>query len=169
MKGENMIKEKERERARLVAKTKRGVITKIYGAQVSHSKAKGRSLPTYDKEWFFNWLMSQPEFHRLFHIWVHSGYNKWLKPSVDRMDENIGYTEYNIELVQWQDNHFKEAQKQSKVVIKLDLEGNILDEYDSISKASKSNKIPSANISRACRKTNVRTAGGYKWKFKTGE
>jgi len=164
MKGEKMQTEKER--SKLVSKTKRGVITKLYGAQVSHSKARNVEGPTYTKKWFFDWLTSQPEFHRLFHIWVINDYDKWSKPSVDRKDELLGYTEYNIELVTWEQNHFKETARQSKEVFQFSLEGFLIAKFESISKASKKTSIPSANILRACYKPEARTAGGYKWQFK---
>ena len=162
-----MISKKQIEAARSIAvsRTKEGVTTKIYGSQVSHSKANGRPLPTYTSKWFRQWLFNNPEFHRLFDMWVISGYDIWLKPSVDRKDEALGYTEYNIELVQWQDNHLKEAIRQSKEVIQLDIDGTFIAEYKSISEASKQTKIPSGNISKVCH-LKRKTTAGFRWKFK---
>lgn len=57
----------------------------------------------------------------------------------------------------------------NKIVLKLDLEGNILEEYKSLSEAGKLNNLYSDHIGKVCNnKPNHLTAGGYKWKFKNG-
>lgn len=57
----------------------------------------------------------------------------------------------------------------NKSVLKLDLEGNILCEYKSLSEAGKMNNLYSDHIGKVCNnKPNHLTAGGYKWKFKNG-
>lgn len=57
------------------------------------------------------------------------------------------------------------AQKRCKPVYQLDLEGNIVSEFDSILIASEFTKISDANICMVC-KGSRRTAGGFKWKYK---
>jgi group I intron endonuclease len=52
-----------------------------------------------------------------------------------------------------------------KPVIQLDLNGNIVCEYASISMASNETKISKVNIRRVCNK-NRNTAGGYIWSYK---
>lgn len=95
-------------------KTKQGVILRIYTSQKSSSKKRNMQKPTYSKEWLQNWLLSNPEFHRLYDIWKISGYIKALKPSIDRIDDNIGYTEYNIQLMDWNNNLIKGLQTRKK-------------------------------------------------------
>jgi len=50
-------------------------------------------------------------------------------------------------------------------VLKISLEGKMIKEYESISKASKENNISKGNINNVC-KGKRKTAGGYKWKYK---
>ena len=56
-------------------RSKKGVITKIYGSQVSNSKRRGHSLPEYTKAWFSDWLFNNPEFHIIYDFWVLNNYN----------------------------------------------------------------------------------------------
>jgi len=95
-------------------KTKEGVILRIYTSQKGSSKKRNMQKPTYTKNWFKKWMMSNPKFHRLYDIWVVSGYKKEYKPSVDRIDDNLGYTEYNIQLVDWNENLIKGLKSRKK-------------------------------------------------------
>ncbi len=55
----------------------------------------------------------------------------------------------------------------SKKILKLDLQDNIINEFDSIRSAERKTGIHRAHISKCCNnKTNHNTAGGFKWKFK---
>ena len=53
----------------------------------------------------------------------------------------------------------------SKKVIKLDINNNILEEYNSTTEAGRINNISNRNISSCCRNERS-TAGGFKWKYK---
>ena len=57
---------------------------------------------------------------------------------------------------------------QNKMVVKMDIDGKELEEYESISDAAKKNNLNRSNISRACRGIYNR-CGGMVWKFKTLE
>ena len=85
-------------------KTKKGVISSIYGAQKANNKRKGRELPTYTKKELSEWLYSKEEFHIYFDNWVRLDYQSLYKPSVDRIDDNLGYTMANIQLTIWKHN-----------------------------------------------------------------
>jgi hypothetical protein len=58
---------------------------------------KGLSL--LPKQEFYEWARSNPEFWRLFKLWVKSDYNRKLTPSVNRIDPDDGYVLGNIEWV----------------------------------------------------------------------
>lgn len=59
----------------------------------------------------------------------------------------------------------KQGYKKPKSVVQLDLDGNIINEFQSVGKASQITGITRDNISRVC--NGIRnTAGGYKWKYK---
>jgi hypothetical protein len=76
----------------------------MYSAQCRNSLKRGHAYPTYTQIWLKAWLFINPEFHRLYDMWVLSGYQSDFKPSVDRIDDNLGYTEYNIQLLSWKEN-----------------------------------------------------------------
>ena len=80
-------------------RSKDGLVTVIYSSQIKNAKERGMNIPTYSKEWLKNWLFVNPMFHRLYDTWVLSNYEKTLKPSIDRKNDYISYTEYNIELM----------------------------------------------------------------------
>lgn len=161
-------------------RSKKGIIAVMYAGQVSNSKKRGHNLPSYTKEWFKTWLQSNPEFHRLYDLWVISNYDKDLKPSVDRKNEEISYTEYNIQLMTWKENFLLEhknlTKRKSKVVIQSDLNGKYIAEYKSVREAERQTGIN--NISSVCKprvksksKFNLypskqKQAGGYRWEYK---
>ena len=88
-------------------KTKKGLISVIYGHQVSHSKARGHNAPNYTKKELINWCLSQIKFHSLYYLWVESNYNKWDSPSCDRKDDYKPYSLNNLQLLTWLENKRK--------------------------------------------------------------
>lgn len=63
-----------------------------------------------------------------------------------------------------------ENSQRNKPVLKLNLKGDILCEYKSLSEAGKMNNLYRDHIGKVCNnKPNHLTAGGYKWKFKNGK
>lgn len=87
-------------------KTLRGVMTRAYATTRKNSKEKGLPIPTYTREEFDQWLEAN-DIAGLYDIWVKSNYNKWVKPSVDRLDDSKGYEFTNIRLVTWEVNFLK--------------------------------------------------------------
>lgn len=154
-------------------KTKRGVAFLAYHHQVSTSKKKGYNLPEYTKEELYDWLLKQPTFDEFYDEWVKSGYDRWKKPSVDRIDDYKSYTFDNIQLMTWRGNNNKAHKnrvagvnnKYNKSVLQYDLNGNFVAEHYSISQASRITGIDISSISMASRGIR-KTAGNYKWKLK---
>ncbi len=157
-------------------KTKSGVATKIYGTQRKSSMARGHPMPSYTKKEFNEWLFSHDLFDYLYNNWVASGYKKSLVPSVDRKDDNIGYTVDNIQLMTWGENKakafrdmrsgkLKVTSNPQKPVDKYSIDGIFICSYHSIANASRLSDINHSHISDVCNgKRN--TAGGFKWKHK---
>lgn len=56
------------------------------------------------KEEFYEWAMTNPIFHNLWKIWVDSGYDRKLTPSVDRINSIDGYSIDNMEWVTHSEN-----------------------------------------------------------------
>ncbi len=80
-----------------------GVIKKIFRSQ----KQSSRWFRLYPKQ-FIDWLINNETFSLLYDAWVFSGYKKDLKPSVDRLEDDIGYEFFNVRVVTWHQNNTKE-------------------------------------------------------------
>ena len=88
-------------------RTKKGLITRIYGNQRTRAKKRGDELPTYTVKELQIAVLAMPLYDELHKNWVNSDYDRWLTPSLDRIDDYKSYTEDNIELKTWQENHDK--------------------------------------------------------------
>lgn len=89
-------------------KTPKGVLTNIYSKQKERSRKKGFPMPDYSLQWLHDNYLNNTKYKRLFLEWVKSGYNKWKKPTIDRINRLKPYTKSNIQLLSWEDNRFKE-------------------------------------------------------------
>ena len=155
-------------------RTKDGLVDVIYSGQKHRSKKRGYSQPTYTKEELKEWLFSQTKFHVLFNNWKRLDYQKMYVPSVDRKDDYCGYEMGNIQLMTWGENKAKGHKdrvsglnnKVSKAVTQFTLDGEIVAEYFSMREAERVTGVQIANIISAC-KGRYKTAGGFKWKYKT--
>lgn len=157
--------------------SKRGVIVIIYDSQKRSSKLRNMTLPNYSLEDLYTYCISQLHFDSLYKEWVKSNYQKNLKPSIDRLDDNKPYTLDNIRLVSFQENlkhamHNKKygistQGKYTKKVIQLDKQKNFIKEYPSASIASK--EVPNTNrqnIQKVCLGER-KYCGNYIWKYKS--
>ena len=63
---------------------------------------KGKSI--LDKEYFYKWSLTDKNYNKLHKVWVESGYNHKLSPSIDRIDSGKGYTKENIRWITHSEN-----------------------------------------------------------------
>lgn len=113
-------------------------IKAIYKKQVSSSRMRGHKHPDYTLAWFTDWCLNNSIFISLYDKWVKSGYNTDLAPSVDRIENNIGYTKDNIQCVTWQFNYEKEYEvRNKKIVMYDDSKNEPLYVFDSLADAAK--------------------------------
>lgn len=82
-------------------RTKEGVVALLYSTQRAKSKKRGHPAPAYTRDQLFTWLWAQPTADTLYKLWELSGYDKDLKPSVDRLDDYLPYQLDNIRLIPW--------------------------------------------------------------------
>ena len=151
-------------------RTKVGLVSKIYASQRYNSKQRGYSQPTYSLYELREWLFSQKKFHMLFNNWKRLDYQKDYIPSVDRINDYIGYTMDNIQIMTWVENRNKHDydvicgvnNKYNKKVRQYYKDGEFIMEYHSISEASRICGVDKANISSSCAKKR-KTAGGFIW------
>lgn len=89
------------------SRTVKGLVHRIYGNQVKSSKRRGHQNPTYTKSELYVWVKNNKEFTKLYSNWVESKYDVNFIPSVDRIDDLIGYNINNIQLTTWEINNAK--------------------------------------------------------------
>ena len=77
-------------------RTMDGVIKRIYASQKTHSKDRGHIPPLYSLKELTLYMMNSNKYIELYHNWARSEYNKELKPSIDRLDDSLGYSFDNI-------------------------------------------------------------------------
>ena len=153
-------------------RTKNGLIATIYDNQKSNSRQRGYSLPDYTMVELKRWFYLQPIQEALYSSWVDSGYEKRLRPSVDRKDDSKEYSLTNIQLMTWEQNNKKgnddrkdgTNNKTNKEVIQMTLDGNFIQKFHSSMEASRVTGIYRTGITNCCN-NKVKSAGGYTWKY----
>lgn len=158
------------------ARTPAGLVRRIYNNQRMTTRKMGRPLPTYTYEQLCLWLDAQPEFHRLYHLWVAGGYKKDDSPSIDRKDNHKSYCLGNIQVVSWRQNLLNQKAQNitgkylhtgSKAINQLDLDGNFIARFESIGLALrhiKGNRVGTSNVAAVADGKWV-SAYGFKWEW----
>ena len=158
-------------------RTKKGIITKIYNHQKERELKKEKIYVKYTKPELSEWIMNNSLFHELYDTWKANDYIKELKPSIDRIDNDLGYEFCNIQLMTFGENKAKghrdcrsaniSSGKPHRKVIQYSKQGYIIGSYISINEASRVTGIGSGNIS-SCVNVNKKqyTAGGFVWTYK---
>ncbi len=148
-------------------------IKSIYIHQKQCSILRGYAAPNYTRKELEDWCMRQKLYHILHKKWKASDYDRWLSPSCDRVDDYKPYTLSNIQLMTWGENMNKNHvdlkngrnRKLSKAVLQVDIVSGVMVEYYSMSEASRVTHTHRTHILRCCKGT-LKTANGYKWKYK---
>ena len=161
-------------------KTKDGLLRKMYNSQTCNSRGNGK--PLYTRKEFIEFGLKDYSFNYLYLKWVESNYLQNKIPTTDRIDTLGTYELSNIRFLSFEDNYNRQSEERKKgidnrinvAVCKLNKDTNVLiEEYYSISEASRVNGLEKANISKVCHNyktkkyaTKYQTCGGFKWKFK---
>ena len=142
-----------------------GIVRRIYSMQKYKSKKRGHPQPTYTKAELKHWMLSQDNFIQLYKDWGNKYYfDKNHSLSCDRLDNSKGYLLDNMQLTTWQDND-KRGREDKKISIKqMDLENNFIEQFDSMTDASKCTGIDVSYLSMCC-SGKCKTAKGYKWAY----
>ncbi len=156
------------------SRSKTIVIGIKYKNQLGHSRVRGHDAPAYSLSELRVWLDKNTDYDKIYDKWVESGYDKNLKPSIDRKNDSKGYTFSNITMTTWYQNNMKKNTQQMhgelkasvkcKPVIQLTKAGDKIATYFSIHEASRSTGIGHCSI-RNCIGGRSKSAGGFKWKI----
>ena len=153
-------------------RSKNGLPVIIYHHQQIASIKRNHIFPTYTMEELREWMFSQKLFHELYDNWKNSGYDSWLTPSCDRMDDYKPYTLSNLQLMTWRENNLKfhadkkngVNNKANKSVIGTHLITGEIVRFYSACDAERSLNVCCQNIS-GCIRNKRRSSGGYKWEL----
>jgi len=88
---------------RLLMKTLKNYYTQVYSSARYKSKRRGEPYPSFTKQELIQWLIGMGV-QSMWIEYVESGYDKNLKPSIDRLDDYGAYEFSNMRLVTWRDN-----------------------------------------------------------------
>ena len=151
-------------------RTKEGLIKRIYWNQRELSKKRGHHLPNYEFSELRDWAFNQPIFHSLFDNWVKSNYEKYIRPSFDRIDNKKPYTLDNLQIMTLRANCYKgstleldRTMLEESVYQKLP-NGKVLAWYRSIMEAERITGIDDGHIKKVCNGEHE-TAGTFRWEL----
>lgn len=149
-----------------------GVVSKLYASQLQRTKINKLPAVAYTKKELCKWLLSQPHFYYIYSAWVSSGYLRDYAPSVDRLEDYLGYSLTNIQLVVFKENRLKASfdikegrnNKLSKKVVQKSIDGVLLNTFHSLREAERCTDIRNSTISKCCNGLLL-NAGGFVWEY----
>lgn len=150
------------------------VVKKLYLTQCNNAVIRKMALPTYTYEELLDWVLKQKNFNNIWDNYVKSNYQKDLRPSVDRINNDISYTFSNIQLVTWKDNlnNAVLAKKQgllgkARKVASYTLDGQLHKIYPNVMSACRDINGKSWGIYTVADKKPVKDGRGYPYTPKT--
>ncbi len=157
-------KECDKINATAYTKTYDGKITRMLVEQKQRCVLRKHPQPAYTNDEFREWLSNLPLYNELYLKWVASGFNKWLSPSIDRLDNAKTYSFDNIRLVIWKDNHDEGNRTKRIGVTQYDLDMNEVQTFRGLRAAARSlNKTHPPIV--ACCKGEYKQAYGFIWRY----
>lgn len=159
-------------------KTKSGWYTNMYNNMKQRNKKKfSKDLP-FTKQEFIQWIENnyKEKFDLLFKNYLESDCDKYLAPSIDRIDDYDSYHFGNMQLITWRENDLKGSnsiktkvtcaimgKKCGKTVIQYDEYMNELMRFSSTHEVTRILGFDSSLIAKACREGFK--SKGYYWKY----
>lgn len=166
-------------------RSKRGVACRLWHKHNARSATRGHAKPEYSREWLFDFVLNNKDFDRIYSKWVASGYDKMLAPSIDRINDRIGYTKDNIRLVTFAENmqHAWDAAKnkeydnagwgagalgEHRAVKQFSISGEFISEYKSVSEACRVTGASDSKICAVCKGDRL-SHKGFQWRYSNEE
>lgn len=157
-----------------------GWISTTYRNMRSRNRAKFGKELSFTRTEFESWLFQNyaEKFGVLFEAYAQSDCDKYLAPSIDRIDDYKSYELANLQLLTWAENDLKgtlsEKNKRqcgemakrvfSKPVAQYTLDGKLLNTFPSTREAGRVLGVNPSTVSTVCR-GELRTHKGFVWKY----
>lgn len=137
------------------------VVQKTYSNQKRSSARRGHEMGYSLKE-LYQWCRESKEFNHHLQEWIKRGGKARCgsKPSIDRIDNNLGYSLRNIRACSWSENNKLGREHRMSPVINLD----DLTEFESATAASKHLNISRTGIINAIKRGGK--CAGIRWGYK---
>lgn len=145
-------------------KTKIGILKRMYDNQKHNSIKRGHPEPSYSKNQFIEWVLSQNNYEKIYNNWVNSNFSKNLVPSVDRIISSEPYSFNNIRLMTWKENELLAQKEKSKSVQLTNLKTLEKSVFPSLRKAALSIKASHSNLIKVI-SGNRKTVKGHTVKY----
>ncbi len=153
------------ERNKMWKRTPIGVLHHIYRQQKKSSITRGHPPPAYTVSDLYERYLNDQSFLLLHQRWVEIGFNRYLKPSLDRIDASQPYTLGNLQLMTWRENLTKARSESARTeVVMFEQDGTKVQTFDSIRAAAYATGVSAGNICACCMGMRI-TAGGKVWKY----
>lgn len=166
-------------------RSKIGVACRLWHKHNARSKSRGHDKPNYTREWLYDFVLNNSDFDSIYSRWVASGYEKNLSPSIDRINDRIGYTKDNIRLVTLSENmqHAWDAAKnkeydnagwrsgalgEHRPVKQFSISGEFISEYKSVSEACRVTGASDSKICAVCKGGRL-SHKGFQWRYSNEE
>jgi hypothetical protein len=149
-------------------RTEKGVLTNIYAHILERSRKNGFPEPDFDCKYLHQRFLSDKKYLRIYGDWIISGFQKNMKPSIDRINNKKPYTKDNIQILSWAENRFKQSmeRRSRKGEVCQILNGKIITTFRSQRDACNKLNLGQSMLSMALT-GKTKTAYGYEWKYKS--
>lgn len=84
-------------------KSKKGVLTNMY------DHMRRRHPVEFTLQQFHDKYLNDKKYNRLYNEWVNKNYHTQFKPSLDRINNKLGYTFENTQMLTWAENRYKQS------------------------------------------------------------
>ena len=101
--GDSCTKKYERTKKGKLMRTYRNMESRVLGI-VKGKAHLYEGMSVLDRDVFYEWSLSDPDFNTLYEDWVQSGYEIKLSPSIDRLDVDKGYELGNMRWITHSEN-----------------------------------------------------------------
>jgi hypothetical protein len=141
-----------------------------------YSSISNKNLKCNNNNGYFNIRLNKPYDYqitvsRLVALTFVPNENPSINNVVNHIDENTHNNHYkNLEWVTQKENVNKATKNKTheKAVLKMDLDGNVIDTYETVNKAAASIGVDRTTIGKVVCGVN-QTAGGFRWSYKISE